>query len=194
MSSVKRDKVDVGLVWLEEYDRAALTHDRLVAFDERAWDGIADTPFSLRYLLGYPKEWREDRFTKLGGLVTLKTDAPFACVPILEILECDACVEPAEFWGHQDCIYGRIPVPSVDGPNRLDDIEYMSGGPVIGVIPRGGRFEYRLLGLQSAWLPKSGIIRAVRIELVKEAIDDVVTQYERSRVESPALGASSGCE
>jgi hypothetical protein len=57
------------------------------------------------------------------------------------------------------------------GQEVLAEIKGMSGGPVISVDRESGGIRYRLVGLQSEWLPSSKIIRVEKIESVVAFIE-----------------------
>jgi len=138
--------------------------------NEAAWQGRAGvTPEGL-YVVGYPDEWRLDTQTETAETYDLLFTASIASLPIVERLGPDH--DKGDFWGHENCIYGRVALPEGSPGPALNNITGMSGGPVLSVEWVSGKgVKYYVFGVQSTWLPESHIVRAEPIESVVELID-----------------------
>jgi hypothetical protein len=124
------------------------------------------------YILGYPKEWAKVTVhSHSPGIAEARVEVKPVEIPLLYAVaraEVERESGPTEdaFWVGR-CAYARIPDPQVTRNGApLETIAGVSGGPV--VLDLDG--DYRLLGSQTAWLPKSRVVRMLPINFVKAVL------------------------
>jgi hypothetical protein len=164
-----QDGADFGVIYLSPFICRQL-QTRPVA--ENLWKVIPED-FQEYYLLGAPD--KQQRIDTINGLHHQHVLALF---PVQ--MECNP---PEEFLTRCRRIYYRIPqiLVSDDGV-RLDDIDGMSGCPLIGVNKdKEGVAGYWFLGIQSAWYPKSRLATATPLKDIGEWLERGIMGLERER-------------
>ncbi len=67
------------------------------------------------------------------------------------------------FWNRESDLYGKLIDYSDDTPRSVKSIRGMSGGPVFAVYVDGQNLGVELVGVQSAWLGDSRIVRVAKM-------------------------------
>jgi len=159
--------MDYACIHLNDYYRKLLQANGIVALDELAWErGLPESP-DFHMMLGVPSQLSR---------VELQGDWPYQqmnCVlipvrPVQELPEQQRGL-PHRFYGQLD-EHLRCP----DG-TPLDDIDGMSGGPIIGVKRNEkGELRYWVVAIQSAWLQSKRIVIGCPVIALGNAIRQVV--------------------
>jgi hypothetical protein len=174
--SVDVEGYDFGIVLLRQ-----LYRDQLLKIKENMpltqvhWSLDDDFKAQGYYLVGLPQE-----FTKLEQIATsseaheYRSSSTIVSVPLMREYPTTHQAE-SEFWKHKDNFYGKVfPIRNDDG-DLLTDISGMSGGPIFGVVKIDkSRFEYRLIAVQSCWLPQSMFTRGTRFDKVIDILNPAI--------------------
>ena len=123
------------------------------------------------YVVGMPAEWAEHlEVGRPPGGRQYRASAALVCNPV-ERLRRRRPREKGDFWDHPGKFYARVLEVQDEKGRPLKSIEGMSGGPILSIERTDeGRFLYRLVGIQSSWLPESRILRGEPIEEVVRII------------------------
>lgn len=127
-------------------------------------------------IVGLPSERIDSSVSETNDNWITSWNGQVACITSHLDLPADHDCVAQDFWGDQDCMYGHIDCGEV-----LDSIVGMSGGPVFSVSRQGDQWSYRLVGVQSAWMPHEQIVRIARIEPVVAIAEDVLAEARRIR-------------
>lgn len=136
------DGLDYGAYLLDPMALMALDKSGIVPITEERWDSEDFPDFSFWTLVGSPTQ-----FARLSHDGPSNTSLVSVHVVGLED-------PPAAFAGKKyQRLFARVEFESVAECNRHFDIGGMSGGPIFGTqgAPQGGSYDYRLIGIQSAW-------------------------------------------
>jgi hypothetical protein len=142
-----------------------------------------------------PNGWRADGLVVAGApayrtkihqigsddeQVYFEVDSQYGLLCASLIDENDERRDPANpFWAVPFAWYGElIDFRQMRQAGELATIKGMSGGPVFGVSREAKGYRYRLVGIQSAWLPNSHIVRATPIEALLAGLDIALQQSE----------------
>jgi hypothetical protein len=158
---------DFGVVALQGLEAdAILKNPKRQYLTHNAWSPPADIAMEGHYLIGYPKQWRSEVIADRERVFVRHMTVRAACVPI-ELIQRRTDSDPKGFWDHADCLYGNV-LPLADAQDQpLQDICGASGGPLIGVHQTDdNKIRHYVVGVQSAWLPQSRILRAEPFEKV----------------------------
>lgn len=181
---IEMDGYDFGLISLAGFHAAPIMHAREnQPLTEHHWtiDGFVGEE---HYVVGSPHEFSELRAVRSDGkIVDYSASSESVSVPVTEI---DPTIDGDEndFWQHTDNFYGRIIQVHREDGTLLTDMSGMSGGPIFGVRDIDDKhFEYRLIAIQSAWMPGAKTVRGMRfskiIGVLREAIDRVISEGHR---------------
>jgi hypothetical protein len=135
-------------------------------FGSRADDGLL--------AVGFPQGWKKEWVGEDSEYTKHFVKAEAAAVPARRLRQDEFGNEPREFWDRPGCVYARVDLPNLKIPAiapflDLDSIVGMSGGPVFGVRKlNDDRACYAPVGVQSAWLRESRIIRVEPWDRVTE--------------------------
>jgi hypothetical protein len=168
------DKMDLGVIRLEDlYLRTIAVNQSNKWLTEDTWrNNNLSNPEGF-FLVGYPDE------TKVCGNEK-RSDGNYSiskisCIsnPVEKIARKES--DKNEFWNYPDWFYGKALPITKDDSTKLNNIEGMSGGPILGIERTPDeRVIYKLFGIQSSWLPQSKILRATPIENVITLIDEAI--------------------
>lgn len=171
---INNDTMDLGVIRLEGncLELIGRNHSNKW-FTKEVWmNNNLSNPEGF-FLVGYPDE------TKVCGNEK-RSDGNYSiskisCIsnPVEKIARKES--DEKEFWNYPDWFYGKVlPITKDDG-TKLNNIEGMSGGPILGIERTPDeRVIYKLFGIQSSWLPQSKILRATPIENVITLIDEAI--------------------
>lgn len=177
-----KDGIDIG--WLVPHGLAleALRKEpNNVPFTEPAWRNItAEYAILSMYLVGCPRE-----AVRPAVIPDLSRDPITIAMPTsrLRLRKIDPRTDedPKDCWDKSDSFFAEIVPEGAPSTVMLSSIIGMSGGPVIALSERPDKkIAYHLVGIQSAWLPESRIIRATPISLL---VEPLVAAYEEVRKE-----------
>lgn len=174
---INDEHVDIGFFKLRPLYAAMIKADpKTTLIDARIWMPSSTSESNCDYwlLVGTPHSWCKFEVTsELQGKFKSKLGIPNVVVPVepIDDLGASANCPGSEFWGYDTCLYGHV--GNAVGPQEqsLNDIGGMSGGLLLAATLEDDGVRYQAIGLQSAWLPNSRIIKANRILLLKCAID-----------------------
>jgi hypothetical protein len=171
LKSWSRSGIDVGAVQIEGLDAAnLLSNPQVNALEPRVWANLKMASPEGYYLIGYPAAWTESSIAPAeGGKSKRSVTAHAACVPVEEVLRDVDSDDP--FWSFEKAFYAKV-VPYVDWPEfEVETIVGMSGGPILSIARNPqGQLAYRLVGVQSSWLPSSKVIRATGIDIISHGL------------------------
>lgn len=146
--------LDYGLIHLQTNQIRLLTKNGIVAIFEDNWNKQHTVNFDRFFILGFPAEL---------ALSTISADgkAQFAAARIgLEKADPPPGTKPTTFQRFVGKIAGEIP---------LNNIEGMSGGPIIGIDSRNPGV-YWVVAIQSSWLKTEKIIFGCKIPIIGEQV------------------------
>ena len=136
------DGIDYAFLELDYLTRQALTKEGIQAIPSTIWakEDLAD--FSMWMLVGTPNILSH----LVAGQPIIKNHAT---IHVVRTWDVPAGLNNTEYRR----LYARIDFESVMEQEQGFDIRGMSGGPIFGVRPStsGVPYEYRLIGIQSAW-------------------------------------------
>ena len=140
--SLDEDGLDYGAYLLDPMAAIALNKSGIVPVRQDQWDAEDLGEFSFWTLIGLPTEFAN--LSHEGP--SLKSHVTIRVVPLAER---PADLEPTKYRR----LFAKVDFQSVAEWERWFDIGGMSGGPVFGTRepPQGCDYEYRLIGIQSAW-------------------------------------------
>jgi hypothetical protein len=180
---VDENGIDFGIVELPQLHadnmRAnshfkAFTLNECVELGSAEADRIAQsTERKSAHVLGYPQDWATIHVQPYSpGLAKAEVAIRPVEIPLLYAVTrkaVESAFGPTEhsFW-MAPCVYARIPDRDaiVPGTDPLPSIKGVSGGPVVLDLDPG----YRLLGTQTAWLPRMRGVRLLPIGFVKNCL------------------------
>jgi hypothetical protein len=121
------------------------------------------------------KHWLDhEKFTyggyKIHGLPTHLCDRAGVQPVVVGIDRLD----PASFGQSSTWFCGRVIV----GAEQLGSIKGMSGGPIYGFTKVDGQLAYRVVALQSGWLPDSRIAFGCQIHCFAEALREEIVSID----------------
>ena len=172
MRSWQNDGFDFGAVELPMLERDALMANedvRLAA--SNLWQGLDVSSPDGYYVLGFPRQWNDLSQRPLPEKRILNSfKADLASLP-LEKIEARSDDAHSEFWRHEHSFYGRL-LKFSDLPQiHVENIEAMSGGPILSVEQDEKKeIGIRLVGIQADWLPDSRVVRAEPILTVVDEL------------------------
>lgn len=153
--------LDFGLILLSNEDRQLLSINGIEPLQRANWEKQADVVFVGFGMVGFPTQ-------------ELALDSPGNAVfrPAFITVEWLQAI-PEEFGHHGfPMFYGRI----IDPPKDLD-IAGMSGCPILGFEQQeGGNLGYYVVGLQSGWLPDSGVVFACSMPALGKLLDSSIVE------------------
>ncbi|WP_423599966.1 hypothetical protein [Roseateles sp. MS654] len=136
------DGLDYAAYLLDPMALRALDSSGIVPMEERLWNAEDLPDFPFWTLVGLPLQFAQLRHEEASTKqhVTVGLIGPLQPPPVLAGKK------------HQR-IYAQIAFETVAEWGRHFDVGGMSGGPVFGTraAPQGHGYEYRLIGIQSAW-------------------------------------------
>ncbi len=173
----KDPEIDFGGIFIKPgYAAPLLAGSRVVCLTPEAWFGQEKASPEGYYLVGMPCEWCEEEVvgsTKDHRIY--QCSATVVCNPVEAIGSEDRSGND-DFWNHPEAFFGRVLEVTDENGRPLTSIKGMSGGPVLSIERTlEGRLKYRLVGIQSAWLPQSRILRA---EPISKVADIIVSWFE----------------
>ena len=150
-------QLDFGVIRISGLEEVNLRkNSKVKVFSPQAWYNAENSNPEGFYLLGFPKESlliSDESKEQPAMWINL------VAIPIQRIKP--ECSSEGEFWDDQEAFYGQI-LSFIDNPSsQINDIDFMSGGPIISIErdPKHG-LKYRLFAIQRSWLQKKRIIRA----------------------------------
>lgn len=136
------DGLDYGAYVLDPMALIALDKSGIVPIEEERWNAEDLPDFPFWTLVGLPTQFAQ-----------LRHDGPstksHVTVHVIGLED-----PPADLAGKKyQRLYARLEFGSVAEWERHFDVGGMSGGPIFGTraAPKGGSYDYRLIGIQSAW-------------------------------------------
>ncbi|HLN28158.1 MAG TPA: hypothetical protein VK395_10480 [Gemmataceae bacterium] len=168
--------IDFALIPLDDYYKLHLEANGVIPFERKHWIGTNQIEFSFYAMLGFPEDLMEpcSRVVQNREQVGLDVCATLVLIKRLERAP-DGIDAPGGDW-----LIGEVSAPiSMKG---------MSGGPVFGFRQRdNGRWEYRLVAVQSRWFKDHRVIYASAISPVMHAIGGAIQKW----LEEEASGNST---
>lgn len=167
---------DFGIVLLSRfYADPILKVKENVPLTESHWrldDGFEAEGY---YLVGLPQEFTElKQISDDSERYEFRSSGTVVSIPLTKE---DRTIHQSEddFGKHEYNFYGRVfPIKNDDG-NFLTDISGMSGGPIFGIRNIDeNKFEYRIIALQSCWLPQSKFTRGTRFDKVIDILNRAI--------------------
>lgn len=168
---VDKDGLDLGIVLLSGHDARLINANKRKQFiDESGCTEPTNWHISGLFLTGSPAQMltqQESHVVPRFVRVDLRSGS--TCLPANPVRS--RCVLPDDhFWKYPDAMFARImDWNHVVHAQPFDSIKGMSGGPVFGMRMRDQ--ACRLVGVQSAWLPKHQMIRATGVQSLLLALD-----------------------
>jgi hypothetical protein len=170
---INNDTRDLGVIRLEGLHlQTILSNHSNEWFTEKNWrNNNLSNPEGF-FLVGYPTETMVCKNVK-------KSDGNYSiskisCIsnPVERIARKES--EENEFWKYPGWFYGKVLSMIKNDGTKLNNIEGMSGGPILGIesMP-DGKIIYRLFGIQSHWFQRK-YLRATPIENVIQRIDEAI--------------------
>ena len=164
--------IDFGVINISPLEKQCLlANNDTIPINSEIWKNLKHASPEGYYIVGYPRIWNNYNEQRLEGNKILKSIwTNIACIPILPILApSDTKSDP--FWKNDNGFYGQI----LNYPDmqefQVEDIAGMSGGPVFSIERTpSSQLAYRLAGIQVAWKPSSGIIRAEPIDIIESML------------------------
>jgi len=146
--------LDYGLIHLQTNQIRLLTKNGIVAIFEENWTRQHTIEFDRFFILGFPAELALPTISEEGT-------AQFAAARIgLDKADPPPGTKPTTFPRFVGKIAGDIP---------LNNIEGMSGGPIIGIDTRKPGV-YWVVAIQSSWLKSEKIVFGCKIPVIGEQI------------------------
>ena len=167
------DGIDFGFIGLSSLDAANIRQNPdIETMPADCWQGTHDLQSEAYFLFGFPGEWcKMERIPLSGGRYANRVNADVSIIPVTKA-ERPEGPEVAEFWNDPGAFYGQLLDFTDTAGGQPTDIKGMSGGPLVSVDrDREHGLVCRLLGVQSAWMPDSRVIRVEPMERVFEAIE-----------------------
>ncbi len=172
MKSWENAGLDFGVIKLSVLDAANLRlNPRVNILEDRIWRHLDKANPEGYYLIGFPKDLVESSERPADSGRTWKSiTAHIACVPLVEVPH--KLDSKSDFWNDSGAFYARV-IPYPDIPElELGSIVGMSGGPILSIERNNeGKLIYRLVGIQSTWLPSDQIVRAAPIAKISEVLE-----------------------
>jgi len=169
---INNDTMDLGVIRLEgNYLELIVRNHSNRWLNEEAWRDNTLSNSEGFFLVGYPTETMVcENVSKSDGDYSTSN---ITCIsnPVERIARKES--DENEFWNYPGWFYGKaLPITKDDG-TELNNIEGMSGGPILGIERTPDeKVIYKLFGIQSSWLQKSKILRATPIENVIKLLDE----------------------
>jgi hypothetical protein len=171
---VDADGLDYGLIHLRFHYAELLRKGERRAFDRSHW-GSPSGRYDDYVLLGFPSSHRLIRSTRVGPETT-QVDVASATplLPLQPTPDPPECLVKAA-----ERFYAKVPrgLGYVEGELRpvLDDIEGMSGGPVVGVrYGDDGTIDYELIAVQSTWAKDSRVLAACPVQKLLSTLEEMI--------------------
>ena len=136
------DGLAYGAYLLDPMAAIALNKSGIVPVRQDQWDAEDLDEFTFWTLIGLPTQF-----------ATLSHEGPslksHVTVRVVPLTDRPTDLEPTK----HPRLFAKVDFESVAGWERWFDVGGMSGGPVFGTRepPQGSDYEYRLIGIQSAW-------------------------------------------
>lgn len=185
LSGLHRAQIDVegydlGIVTLRPFYAAPiLKNGNKKPLTESYW--IVNDGFKAEgyYLVGAPEEFTiSKQINKDSKKVDFKSSATCIAIPLIKE---DQALHQSEgdFWQYENNFYGKIcPILNDDG-SLLTDISGMSGGPIFGVQKiNEKKYDYRLIALQSSWLPQSKFMRGTLFAKIIGPLESAISSKQ----------------
>lgn len=160
-----KNNCDLGMYILSPQEKEIIVmNTNSICFEKKHVIGLETFQPEGFYLLGFPKDLREETITE----TTTFYKSPIDCVPIERMTYSKDIPfdnpDPRFF-------YGKV-VDFSDNPKIRYSIDGMSGGPIIGIKKDAIKgADYRLYAIQSCWLPESRIVQAIPITIPLDLIE-----------------------
>lgn len=152
--------IDFGLVRLSDYYVKLLDAQKVMPLALSNFAHV-DEQFWQYFLIGLPTER-----VSIEGAEQVHVTMDLILIPVFETTTPKGSEKP----------YPRF-TAEIREMGDLQDIDGMSGGPVFGVM-RGDPCEYRLVAVQSGWLPRSKVIFATPVDVITALIDQALQGAE----------------
>ena len=166
--------IDFGAIVIRPgYARPLLANPQVRPMTPNVWLDHENANPEGYYLVGVPTEWTD--YEEVGRTEKERiysSGARIVCIPV-ERIPWASGKEPKDFWDDPDAFYAKLLDVWKSPTEKLTSIKGMSGGPIVSIERTpDSELKYRLYGIQSAWLPKSRILRAEPVAKVAAIIRD----------------------
>ena len=136
--------LDFGLVVLNDYYRKLLEANSVVPISKENWIAQSGMEFETHIMLGLPSKFIEGKLIDGERTPKILTSRAPTMILVKELKETPADIKKK--------LLLRF-IGKIDDKCPLDDIDGMSGGPILG-FRRGINNAYWIVAIQSAWLKK----------------------------------------
>lgn len=161
---------DFGFVPLSANTTQLLQRNGVIAVKEENWRSMPDS-MELYMLLGLPSA-EQDLVPNGPEHTSVRVHVTLATIE-RELNPPPNVKKDLPLW------YGRIPenLRGEDGAvQSFDNMNGMSGGPILGVKDLAGKPRYWIVGIQSGWDPESRINYAVPTRLIGEFVESLAAR------------------
>ncbi|GJM23584.1 MAG: hypothetical protein DHS20C15_34990 [Planctomycetota bacterium] len=162
--AIGREGPDVGVVVPRQnvQDLVAANENVVpLTLNQQVRDGFEHVGYCL---VGLPHEALGAEVGESGDNWVTSWNGKIACITSHLEIPHDSTELPSP--GQPDYMYGRIHLKGL-----IHDISGMSGGPVFAIGQRGSDWQYRLVGVQSAWFKNHQITCVAKIGHVEQMAD-----------------------
>ena len=151
-SHLYRDGMDYGVIALRRYYQNLLSANGVAPVGEEQWEKTWPDEFEEYAMLGFPSQLTREAAGQPGRAIK--------SVALLRVTEVDD--PPDEMRVATPRFYGKVHL--LPGEPTLDDIDGMSGAPIIAFKTDDKRLRYWLIAVQSGWHRPTQIIGACPIQ------------------------------
>lgn len=161
--------LDIGIIALRDIYRAGMEANGIRPIAVVPWIGREPPRFDDYALLGLPLDANQSveregpRGPQIGNIVTLTLVGVDALIPTP--IKYHSSVVPR--------FVGRL-----RDNGELKSVKGMSGGPLLGVNPTYGDWDYGCVAVQSGWLPESRVVLGTPMGIVVENIERLLDKSE----------------
>lgn len=183
------DDLDIGVCMIHPHvARTLLANEDFLPFrdDEIEPHDAENQEWSAAYLCGYPIESNEDSISRTRDGVKLVIKRNCVLVPLRNVMTAEKVRELGlgedDFTSKSQYFFATIEgTGDVEGA-AIKSIAGMSGGPIVAQVEsRISTQRFMLVGIQSSWIPKGAVIRALPSGAINLFIDQVLaTAREQS--------------
>ena len=163
----KADGLDFGLIALRPYYRRLLEVNGIVPVSEENWIYQPSIKFEHYIMLGLPTQFisrdiRENEIT---------TSISPTMIGVTKLEDPPQDLPQTTF---------RRLVAKINAPLLVNDIDGMSGGPILGFSKEKGGLMYWIVAIQSSWIPQKKIIFGCPVPVFAGLVEIALQNYEAS--------------
>jgi hypothetical protein len=164
--------LDDGLIYLSRYYQGLLEANGIVPVSEKDWKNLHKIEFGIYMMIGLPQKFIKTDVKKKHEKLEIQVSMHPTAIVVDKLDEIPSNATKTKY----PHFIGKIPDECL-----LDDIDGMSGGPILGFTKEGNK--YYIVAIQSSWLPTSKTIFGCPLPLLGEFVETMVANVTFDDVE-----------